>query len=198
VIIDSDPAKKEELERLSAPYLIGTALSDEVLEAARLASARAIVLATPSDSDNVFIALSARERNPGIRIHARAESEAGARRLRLAGAEQVISAYQSGGARIAASIVRPAVVDFLEISTLGRGEEVALEEIRVGPRCTIVGQTISALEHERPRVRIVALKHTDEPISITPDASSRVAEGDYLVVLGERKSLDELAQLAQA
>jgi voltage-gated potassium channel len=197
VIIDSNPAMKDELERQGTPYLIGSALSDETLDAARLKQARAIVLAIPSDSDNVFIALSAREQNPRIRIHARAESEAGARRLRLAGADQVISAYQSGGARIAASILRPAVVDFLEISTLGRDDGVALEEIRVGARSAIVGRTLAALERDHPHVRIVALKRKEEPISITPDPASHVADGDYLVAVGARTGLDEIAQRAQ-
>jgi voltage-gated potassium channel len=198
VIIDSDAAQEEDLASLAVPYLIGSALSDETLDHAGVERARAIVVATPSDSDNVFITLSARERNPGIRIHARAESEAGARRLRLAGATQVISAYQSGGTRIAASILRPAVVDFLEISTLGRGaEDVALEEVRVAASCPMIGQTIRALEQQSPRLRIVALKRNGEPTRITPDGSTPVNEGDYLVVIGERASLGQLAQLAQ-
>jgi voltage-gated potassium channel len=198
VIIDSDADKNDELASLGVPYLIGSALSDEALDHAGVDRARAIVVATPSDSDNVFITLSARERNPRIRIHSRAESEAGARRLRLAGATQVISAYQSGGARIAASILRPAVVDFLEISTLGRGaEDVALEEIRVAAACAMIGRTIGALEQQSPRLRIVALKRDGEPTRITPDGSTPVNEGDYLVVIGERSSLEQLAQLAQ-
>src|SRR5262249_21489604 len=199
VIIDSDADKKDDLASLGVPYVVGSALSDETLDHAGVERAAAIVVATPSDSDNVFITLSARERNPRIRIHARAESEAGARRLRLAGATQVISAYQSGGARIAASILRPAVVDFLEISTLGRGEEgVALEEIRVATACAMIGRTIAALEQLSPRLRIVALKRDGEPTRITPNSSTPVSEGDYLVVIGERSSLEQLAQLAQA
>jgi voltage-gated potassium channel len=197
VILDSNPALRDDLEAEGVPYLIGSALSEDVLESARLAHAKAIVLAIPSDSDNVFITLSARERNPAIRVHARAESEAGARRLRLAGADQVISAYQSGGSRIAAAIVRPAVVDFLEISTLGHDERVALEEIRVGSRSAIVGRPLGAIEHDHPRVRIIALKRADEAMSITPDPKNRVADGDFLVVVGERAGLDDLAQLAQ-
>lgn len=198
VIIDSDLTKQEELASVGVPYLIGSALSDETLDQAGVARARAIVVATPSDPDNVFITLSARERNPRIRIHSRAETEAGARRLRLAGADQVISAYQSGGARMAASILRPAVVDFLEISTLGRGEEdVALEEIRVASGCAMVGQTIGALEKQSPRVRIVALRRDGEPTRFTPDGSTPIDEGDYLVVIGARASLEQLAQLAQ-
>jgi voltage-gated potassium channel len=199
VILDSDVAKKDELSVLGVPYSIGTGLSEESLVQAGIDRARAIVIATPSDSDNVFITLSAREHNPRISIHARAESESGARRLRLAGAHQVISAYQIGGARIASSILRPAVVDFLEISTLGRGEEdVALEEIRVAAGCAMVGRTVGELERTSPRLRIVALKREGEPTRVTPNGSTLVDDGDYLVVIGERSSLEQLAQLAQA
>jgi voltage-gated potassium channel len=197
VILDSDGTKKEELAALGVPFFIGSALADETLAEAGLDRARAVVVATPSDSDNVFITLSARERNPRISIHARAESEPGARRLRLAGAHQVISAYQIGGARIASSILRPAVVDFLEISTLGRGDEdVALEEIRVAPAGAMVGRTVGVLETENPRLRIVALKREKEPTRVTPAGSTRVDGGDYLVVIGERGSLEKLAELA--
>jgi len=43
----------------------------------------------------------------------------------------VIAAYQWAGMRIAASILRPSVVDFLQLSVPGRESEVDLEEIRI-------------------------------------------------------------------
>jgi voltage-gated potassium channel len=196
LVIDSDPQLEGDLKRLGAPYLLGSALSDEVLSLAGTARARAIVVATASDSDNVFITLSAREQNPSIRIHARAESEAGTRRLRLAGADQVISAYHMGGARIAASILRPAVVDFLEISSPARGEEVAMEEIRVAPGSELAGKTIHDIERDNRRLRVVALKRGADPIRIVPDGATEVASSDYLVVVGERQGLEQLAQVA--
>ena len=65
VVIDADAAREEELRRLGVPYVIGSAVADDVLEHAGIGRARAIVVATPSDPDNVFITLSAREKNPG-------------------------------------------------------------------------------------------------------------------------------------
>jgi len=194
VVIDSDVAKEAELTRIGALYVIGSALEDDVLERAAIRSARAIVVATASDADNVYITLSAREKNPSIQIHARGESEAGLRRLRLAGADQVISAYQRGGMRIAASIVRPAVVDFLELSLPGRGDVVDLEEIRVVKESPLVGKAIGAIEQETARVRIVALKRGSQPISIIPDPGTRIEPGDYLVAIGERGNLKRLIE----
>lgn len=194
VVIDLDPAKEAELTRLGMFYVIGSAIEDEVLERAAIRTARAIVVATASDADNVYITLSAREKNPGIKVHARGESESGLRRLRLAGADHVISAYQRGGMRIAASILRPAVVDFLELSMPGRGDVVDLEEIKVVPESPLVGRAIGAIEQETMRLRIVALKRGSNPIAIIPDSATRIEPGDYLVAIGERGSLKRLAE----
>jgi voltage-gated potassium channel len=195
VVIDADPAREEDLRRLGVPYLIGSAVADDVLERAGIRKARAIVVATPSDPDNVFITLSAREKNPAIRIHARGETEAGLRRLELAGAHQTLSAYHSGGVRMAASILRPSVVDFLELSTPGRAE-MALEEMRLAERCALAGRTIADVEAEWPRLRVVALERDGEAIRIVPEPSAALAAGDLLIVIGEREALVRLAQAA--
>src|SRR5262249_24379839 len=110
VIIDPSAQSADELNRLGIPYLLGDAMRDEVLEEAGSRAGRALVAATASDADNVYITLSAREKNPRLSIHARREGEAGLRRLKLAGADQVISAYQYGGYRVASTIVRSSVV----------------------------------------------------------------------------------------
>src|SRR5262245_12543427 len=164
VIIDADPDREEDLSRLGVPYVIGSAVADDVLERAGIRRARAIVVATPSDPDNVFITLSAREKNPSIRIHARGETEAGLRRLELAGAHQTVSAYHSGGVRMAASILRPSVVDFLELSTPGHRAGMALEEMRLAERCALTGRTIGDIERDGGRLRVVALEREGEAI----------------------------------
>jgi voltage-gated potassium channel len=195
VVVDTDATRDEELRSRGIPYIIGSAVSDEVLERAGIRRARAIVVATPSDPDNVFITLSAREKNPAIRIHARGETEEGLRRLQLAGANQVMSAYHSGGVRMAASILRPAVVDFLELSAPGRHDALALEEMKVVRPSRLEGRTLAEVEAEWPRLRIVALTRGSEPTRIVPLPTTTLEAGDLLVALGER---DALARLAQA
>jgi voltage-gated potassium channel len=198
VVIDADPEREEELRALGVPYVIGSGLADDVLERAGIRRARAIVVATPSDPDNVFITLSAREKSRTIRIHARGESEAGLRRLELAGATQALSAYQSGGTRMAASILRPAVVDFLELSLPGHHAEIALEEMRLAAGSPLVGCRIAEVEARRPRLRIVALKRGDEPFRMIPDPATPLAADDLLVAIGDRDGLGRMAQEAAA
>jgi voltage-gated potassium channel len=192
VVIDSDPAREEELKRATVPYVIGSALDDDVLAQAGLDRARAIVVATPSDPDNVFITLSIREKSQTIRIHARGESDAALRRLQLAGADQALTAYHSGGLRMAASILRPTVVDFLELSLPGHKQDVALEEVHVGGTSKLVGRTIAQIEEACARLRVVGMRRGDEDVRVVPETSTAIAADDLLVVIGAGESLRQL------
>ncbi|MGA8640996.1 potassium channel family protein [Candidatus Binatus sp.] len=193
VVIESDPAKQGDLDGLGALHVMGSALEDSALENAGISSARAIIVATGSDADNVYITLSAREKNTKILIYARGDSEAGLRRLKLAGADQVVAAYQWAGLRIAASILRPSVIDFLQLSVPGRESEVDLEEIRISRESPAAGKTIAAVERENPRLRIVAMKRNEERLEMIPAADTRIEANDLLVVIGETDSLKRLA-----
>ena len=193
VVIEVDPAKQAELDAVGALHVLGSALEDAVLDDAGVSAARAIIVATGSDADNVYITLSAREKNPKILIYARGDSDAGLRRLKLAGADQVVAAYQWAGMRIAASIVRPSVVDFLQLSVPGRESEVDLEEIRVSPASPAAGMSIAAVEQQNPRLRIVAMKRNDQPLEMIPAPETKIEPGDLLVVIGESDSLKRLA-----
>jgi voltage-gated potassium channel len=192
VVIERDPAHESELAASSLLYVIGSALEDRVLQEAGVRRARAIVVVTASDADNVYITLSARAMNPKILIHARGESEAGLQHLRMAGADQAVAAYQWGALRLAASIMRPSVVDFLELSFPGRGAEVDLEEIRVAEGSTLVGQAIAAVEQSSTRLRIVALKRGGAPSTLIPAPATRIEAGDFLVAIGDRETLRRL------
>jgi voltage-gated potassium channel len=193
VVIESDPARQAELDAAGVLHVAGSALEDSVLADAGIGSARALVVATGSDADNVYITLSAREKNSGILIYARGDSDAGLRRLKLAGADQVVAAYQWAGLRIAASILRPSVVDFLQLSVPGRESEVDLEEIRVSRASPAAGKTIATLERENPRLRIVAIKRNDQKLEMIPAPDTQIEADDLLVVIGESDSLKRLA-----
>jgi voltage-gated potassium channel len=196
VIVDPDPAAEAECREQGCYFIEDSALEDTVLLKAGIEKARALVAAIPSDSDNVFVTLSAREANPEVRIHARAESHAGARRLRLAGANQVISPHGLGGQRIANAIVRPGVVEFLELSSPGDGAEVDLEEIALAAESPLVDTPLSDFRERELRAAVVAIKRGDEPLRLNPGPSERLLAGDRVVVVGDHENLSRLAELA--
>lgn len=195
VAIDSDDQKEPELVRSGSLYVIGSALDERVLEQAAIATASDIVVATPSDPDNVYISLSARAKNPRIRIHARAESDIGLKHLELAGADQAISSYQWSAMRIANAIARPAVIDFLNLILPGmRGEEdYGLEEVRMPERRDPKEMTVAAVERGNGNVRIVALKRAGERLTLAPAPETELRSGDLLVAIGARSDLARLA-----
>src|SRR5260370_39205547 len=81
--------------------------------------------------------------------------------------------------RLAAAVMRPSVVDFLELSFPGRGAEIDLEEIRVAAGSALAGQSITAVEQSSTRLRIVALKRGDPPSTLIPDPVTRIAAGAF-------------------
>ena len=198
VIIDDDPAMEPELEKSGHQYVIGSGLDDKVLAEAGIARARALVIATPSDADNVFITLAAREANAEITIHTRTATEFGARRLRHAGASQIISPFALGGQRIANRILRPTVVDFIELSTPGGGAEFELEELLLAPGCVLDGTVLRDLPRHRVKVSIVAIQRSGAALQIIPNADAVLRAGDRVVVVGERSQMLKLSELAAA
>jgi len=197
VVMDLDPELADEFERRGLAFVTGSASAEEHLKEAGIAGAYAIVAATPSDAENVFITLAAKEMNPAIRVHARYESDTGRRRLEHAGADQVVSPFQMGGSRTAASILRPAVVDFLEILAPKSGPEVDLEQIVVAEGSPLAGKSLVEIEGLFPRLRIVALRRGEDRIRIAPTVDTPVQADDLLVVIGEREPLLELATRAE-
>jgi voltage-gated potassium channel len=198
VVIDSERGAQARVEKAGAYFIHGNALEDNTLKRAGIEHADSIIAATGSDPDNVFIALSARDLRPDIRIHARAETPSGVRRLRLAGASQVISPHHLAGQRIANAILRPGVVEFLELSDPGTGAEVDLEEVVLAESSDVEGVAIGDLRARGLSLSVIALKRGDQPIQMHPTPDVILEHGDHLIAVGDRENLARLARAAQS
>ena len=99
--------------------------------------AKGLITAVTSDTDNVYITLTARGLNPKLFILARASEEGSEKKLMRAGASKVISPYTIGASRMAQAILRPSVVDFIEIATASENLELQIEEISIHPSSEI-------------------------------------------------------------
>jgi voltage-gated potassium channel len=198
VVIDLDGSVQNECETAGHWFVHGSALEESVLRAAGIERARALIAATASDSDNVFIVLSARELSPEIQIHARAETLAGIRRLKLSGAHQVVSPHQLGGERIANALLRPGVVEFLELADPGTEGEIDLEEVLLSARSEVGGIPLHRLPDHGVFVSVIAIKRGDEPIRLRPGPDEVLRGGDRVIAIGDRDNLARLATIAHA
>jgi voltage-gated potassium channel len=108
----------------------------------------------------------------------------------------VISPHQLGGRRIANAILRPAVVDFIDLSTPGVGTDIDLEEVVLAPESTAVNLALRDLRNKGIDVSVVAIKRGTEPTRLAPRADDVLAAGDHVVVIGDPESLSRFATLA--
>lgn len=199
VVVDRNA---DALERFELPHGIavhGDAATDEILERVGVRRARALISVVASDADNLYITMSARLLNDRLFIVSRAEDERSEQKLLRAGASRVVSPYVIGGMRVAQAVLRPAVVDFLELATRTEHLELNIEEARLGERSRLVGSTIGA----SPLVRengliIVAIKKPSGKMVFNPSPEVRLESGDTLIMLGGRRALDEMAASASS
>ncbi len=199
VLIDR---KQEALEGFNFPYgiaIAGDASSDEVLKRAGVERADALVTVAASDADNLFITMSARLLNADLTIVARAENEHAEVKLRRAGATRVIAPYAIGGLKMAQAVLRPNVVDFIELATKTEHLELQIEEAIVSSASVLVGTTVSASRLRQDLgIIIVAIKKTSGEMVYTPSSEARLEAGDTLIALGRRDQLDQFEERASA
>ena len=194
LIIENDPNEIKAIDELGYLALNDDATSDTVLEKAHIAQAKSLIAVTSSDADNVYIILSAKGLNPDIYILARSSGKAGAEtKLLRAGANKVISPYDIGARRMAQSIVRPTVIDFIDL-TVHHGElGLGLEELLVSENATFVNKTLmdSGIRQDHDLI-VVAIKRDKGEMLFNPNQNTEILTGDILVVLGEHNNIHGL------
>ncbi|MEW6616357.1 MAG: potassium channel protein [Thermodesulfobacteriota bacterium] len=199
VAIDNDPKVIEKIESENYLYIQGNSIDEDILIKAGIKDARGLVTVVSSDSDNVYITLTARELNPKIFILARASYEGAEKKLLRAGADKVISPYVIGGIRMAHAILRPTVVDFIELATHKQSMELQLEEITVRKASRLIGVSLKdcAIRQDMGLI-IVAIKKATGQMVFNPSSESKIELGDTVVALGEKKDLIELENMMGA
>ena len=164
-IVDENPSKGDLLEK-DWLFMAGDATHEKTLQLAEIHHAAGLVAAITSDAGNIFIVLTARSLNPKLKIIARASEEEAARHLKKAGADIVVSPYLSAGQRIAQGLLRPNVLDFLDLTAGARDQQLSMI--------------------------ILAIKHPDGKSRFNPRAQDQISAGDYLIAMGDPQSMANL------
>jgi voltage-gated potassium channel len=197
VVVEVDP---ELLAGFDVPYgipLNGDAASDEVLRQAGVERARGLVTVMTSDADNLYTTMSARLLHKKLFIVARVEDPKAEQKLRRAGANRVVSPYQIGGVRLAQAVLRPTVVDFIELATKTEHLDLQIEEARVGAASPLAGATLKDSHiREELHVLVVAIKKGAGMMVFNPPPETKIEVGDIVVAIGDREHLDQLEKLA--
>jgi voltage-gated potassium channel len=199
VIVDRDPEAVRHAEGEEYPCLEGDATEDDVLTAAGIGHAKGLVAALSNDADNVYAVLTARELNPHLVIVARAEDDRSERKLLHAGATRVVSPYVIGGHRMAHALLRPAVLDVLDLATHHRSMELQIEEVTVAAGSFCAGATVAVSGiRDGLGLIVIAIKKPSGEMLFNPTSDTRIEADDRLVLMGSTANLREIERRLHA
>ena len=191
MVVDIDAGLEPRLQADGVPYLIADPSEEGVLHEVGLERASGLVCAVDSDEVNVYITLTARALNPHLTIVARAARRQSLRALEKAGANHIISPYKLSGHRMAALSLRPSLVDFIEMVTVG--PNLRLDEILVQEGSPLIGVTVDAACASHHGVTILAHKRqADLQLQAPPSGAAVLAAGDLVVAFGPREALEAM------
>jgi len=195
VVIEKDPEYIPFFQEKKILYVTGEATSEENLLKAGILRAKGLVAAVSSDADNVYISLTARGLNPDIFILARAAEESSIKKLTRAGADKVVSPYDIGARSMANTILRPTVIDFIELAMHNRNLDLQMEELTVGEQSEIKDLTLmeSTIRQDYDLI-VVAIKKKSGEMIFNPSFQAKIEVGDILVALGDCENLNRLGK----
>ena len=198
VVVDEDAKRIDALQgEGELLWVEGDPTDDDVLRRAGLENASGLVTTLDNDKDNLYVVLSARGMNPGLRIVSLAVQEDCLGKLRRAGANEVVSPNSIGGLRIASVLIRPAVVTFLDKMLRFRDVTLRIEEVNIPEGSKAVGKTLAEINvGQAANAVLLAIRHkkTGE-YEYNPSLDHQVEAGDVLIVLGE---VDRVARLEKS
>jgi len=196
VVLDFSADALEAAQERGVLYLEGRGAEDESLNRAGIEHAKGLLASADSDSENVYITLSARSRRADLTIVARASDAEAERKLGLAGANRVVQPYSSAGTEMAKLALKPQVAAFLEIVSSHAGADFRFEEIEVRADSAQAGRSIRELRiRKETGAVIVALRKLDGTFDTTPNPDVRFEVGDVLIAIGTEPELQALEEM---
>ncbi|MCH2236220.1 MAG: potassium channel protein [Crocinitomicaceae bacterium] len=191
VVIERNTEITENQEFSDVPFIKGDSTDDQTLIKANIKEATALITALPKDADNLFVVLSARELNPKLKIISRASSYSSMRKLRIAGADNVIMPDTVGGAHMASLVVTPDVMEFFDLIKVSGKAAVNLEEISFKDlpddfKYTTIGELE---EKSQSGCNVIGYRDENGEYTINPDPDMKIMPNAKLFVLGNPEQI---------
>jgi len=174
----------------------GDATQDELLLKCGIDNAKALITTLPSDSDNLFVVLTAKELNPNLKIIARASKGTSVKKLKIAGANNVIMPDSLGGSHMAQLVATPEVLEFIDEISIEGENQVNMESIDFSDiPSDFQYKKIEDLKKKFPVCNIIGFKNPDGNFIINPNDNIEIVPNCKLIVLGNSSEIKKLNQI---
>ncbi len=192
VVIDNSHEGLSELRnRQDCLYIDEDATHEEALIQAGIKRAKALAALLATDADNLYLVMTVKMINPSLFVLSKALGEDAERKILQIGANKVVSPYKESGLKIAQGLIRPTLVDFLDLIIRRSELSLLMEEIVVHKDAKIMDSTLAECDIRRKaNVIVVAVKKPGQAIVFNPSPSLRLETGDTLLVMGNSADLD--------
>lgn len=191
LVMDRNEAKVERAMRAGMTAVVGDSTFDSYLREANIEHAKGLVAALATDADNLFLVLSAKALNPELNVASRVIEDEAEQKFRRAGADAVFMPYNMAGSRLAQSILRPHVVEFLEVATAESELKVSIEQVRVP--AGFASQSLRDIQlRQKVGVIVLAVRKADGNMLFNPEPGDRIEPGDFLIAMGKEEQLRRL------
>jgi len=194
VIVERNKDIIEKLQEEEIPYVFGNANEDETLYSAGIENASTLISALPSDADNLFVVLSARQINDKMTIISRASQETSYNKLKLAGANNVILPDRIGGDHMASLVVIPDLVEFIDNLGIVGERNINVEEVKVEQLYDVNEvKTIRDLDlRKKTGCTVIGFKDAKGEYLVNPEADTKLVSGSKIIVLGRPEQIERL------
>ena len=189
VVIDSSA---EALADCPHANIVGDASSDDILRQAGIEHAESLIASLSSDAANLFLAVSAQQLNPNVRVVSRANESENAHKLRAMKLHTVVEPYEMAGARLATAALRPNTSAYLDQVFSTESDQVELTEVDIADGSPLVGRTLAEIENEHRVVVVAHRRASTESFSSPRGFEGELRAGDVVIVLGDRDSVDAI------
>jgi voltage-gated potassium channel len=197
VVIDDDPERADRAEQQGLAVLVGDATSDDVLAAAGIEEARALLVCVNDDNIAVSITLSARALSPSLQILVRESMRGSEAKLHRAGADYVVNPMQMGAQQLVALAVQPAVTHFVDAIAHDPSTQVRLAEACIAPGSRLDGVTLQdAGVPEETGALVMALRDPEGTFRGRPMPGDLLQVGTTIIAMGDEDQLNQLMVIA--
>lgn len=192
-VVEIDREMEKFLDEAGYVHIMGDATDEHVLKEAGIDRAKSVMALLSSDADNLYLTINAKELNPAAKVVARAFDDVAERRLKRAGADNVVATFKLSGLRVLQAAVRPTVNEFIELVSDRAQLSLIMEEVTISKDSSLVGNSLEdAQVRTNYGVIIIAIKKPDGEMVFNPQASVVLGEGDIVIAMGEEGALHRL------